>query len=354
MLLNALEPKTRAEIKRVGRQYARAVAAWLPDESALPVTFDKLASYELICLGAELLPKTIKSYRSKLKRWAGESNYLPDPLDALRLKDWTRSLNKLCDRLPRARHAFRRAHLEEALASGGVDPKSPYEASVWLMANVALEGLLRGKELISELRVRDLFTDDENGYVVYVRKSKANKEGDAEPVCFPRRADVRFSVPDLLDRHMRKIYGNDPYSDPERLLFPCPPRQRRNRKRNDLDKRARRQQRAAGWAAMRSASTWPRRAWIAAVRWLASLTSLDPRLASGHSFRSGGATDMRLNGAPLHLVMAQGRWRDARSVKLYDRWPIGERMAGLRKWGSGVRARSILKQDRRISFARFW
>ncbi len=333
----ALAPRTRAAIQRVGRQYLETLKRWRPDLPPLPVTFEKLAAHEMICLRADLRSSTLKTYRGLLKRFVGAEDFLPTEEDRRRYRDFLRSYSKLEVRLPKGSNGFRRRHLLQARCHPSFDAEDDYAATVWLLANVAHQGHMRGIEVVGDITLKDLFETPEGDYVLYIHKSKANKCGRPEAICFPRLHDARFSVPDLIDSHLRRVWGKRPFSNLKRPLFARP------RRRADGTTK---------WFAR-----WSRPAFVVGARWLASLTeTLIPSGITGHSFRSGGASDALRGGAPLHLVMAQGRWRARRSVILYDQWSIEERAAGMRKWLSQSHAAGARlarrRKGRRPSFRR--
>lgn len=61
------------------------------------------------------------------------------------------------------------------------------------------------------------------------------------------------------------------------------------------------------------------------IKHLASLTSLDPQLFSGHSLRRGGATFAFKCGIPAELIKLQGDWRSD-AYMLYLSLPLADRL----------------------------
>lgn len=152
------------------------------------------------------------------------------------------------------------------------------------MAFVAHDGLLRFSELRS-LRVKDVVWDRNDGTVyLAVRESKANKTGPPEIVALQSYGELSGAA--LLEAYW--VGRSRHEADPEAFLFPVA-------------------QEAPG--RMDGEVPVCKSNFIKWVRMLLSSIGLVGGDYSGHSFRSGGATDMWSKRMPRLLIKLAGRWK---------------------------------------------
>lgn len=145
------------------------------------------------------------------------------------------------------------------------------------MAFLAHDGLLRAAELL-QLQLSDVHWSSDH-VRLRIRKSKANKlSGQPEFVyIYPSTSDINgFST--LRAYWTRRNLNHA--SDPHLPLFP----------------------------ASDGASPLPKKAWIDYIQAQLATLGLDPTQFSGHSFRSGGATDLWTAGTRPRVIQKHGRW----------------------------------------------
>jgi integrase len=315
----ALEKNTRLRYNSVQDAFVRCHQRCFPGRPIFPITFESLSTFECASLSAGYEWSSVVVRRSAVKRLTvGKSQaFLPTDQDRFLFKDWSRGARKFCEKEPEAKLAFRRRHLQEAFEH----PRSPFKgarydssaAVIWLMANVQHQGMLRTKELLN-LKVGDLrFVGHGSACILQVLQSKCNKTLVPEHVVFVGDEEVpQFSVPTMMQQVLRTRYGANWGRHADEPLFADP--------------------------YGKKAFTYPQ--WVAHVRWIASWTSLNAdhravssvgvKLVAGHSFRAGGASDALQGGMPLHLVMAQGRWRSEQSLYWYNRFSLEDRIKEVR------------------------
>jgi integrase len=167
-----------------------------------------------------------------------------------------------------------------------LDLGDSWDLQVLTMMFVAHDCLLRGIELVS-LRMGDIVWLPSGDARVCIRISKTTHDRAPEWVDlidYPLPAyPVRINGARLLRAFWDFRHSQGATADA--LLFPSPPGRRL------------------------SAPSSLKRAFVARVQELAELAGLEADDFSGHSFRSGGATDLWASGADPVSVKTQGRWR---------------------------------------------
>lgn len=139
------------------------------------------------------------------------------------------------------------------------------------MAFVAHDGLLRANELF-ELRLSDVTFHDDDSISLRIRRSKANQSGPAETVILVP-SDALCGASTLQALWRRQDLSSIRRRYPNRRLFPV-----------------------------------FKQAWVDYLRSLLTQLGLPAQDFTGHSFRSGGATDLWAADTPPRLIQLHGRW----------------------------------------------
>jgi integrase len=152
-----------------------------------------------------------------------------------------------------------------------------HEVQYITMAFIAHDCLLRASELLA-LRLSDIrwFTDCAR---LRIRNSKANKLSGRPEFIFLYANDWGLCGLSTLKAYWTRLNLNQA-TDPDTPLF----------------------------VSSDGRSPTPKRAWVAYIRGLLQRAGYNPNLYSGHSFRSGGATDIWNSGARPRVIQLFGRW----------------------------------------------
>lgn len=164
------------------------------------------------------------------------------------------------------------------------DMAKPRDQQYVTMAFVAHDGLLRFSELMA-LRVRDVVWDHRDRVVyLIVRDAKANKDGPPELVALMSYGELSGAA--LLEAYWvgRRLQE----ANPDDYLFPICQEQP---------------------GLMDGEIPVCKSNFIKWARRLLEGLGLDGNEFSGHSFRSGGATDMWSRRMPRELIKLAGRWK---------------------------------------------
>lgn len=228
---------------------------------------------------------------SALKRYSLERGHpwLSD-LDLYFITDLRRGLGKLDRRAPRRKRPITARIL--AAMRGYVGPAaSLYDFQGLVMAHLAHDALLRGIELVS-LYVSDVqWGPDRQTAMLRIRRSKMNKLGEDELVTLPCYAGPYSGLAYL--RSYWYCLDLDALANQDVPLFPL------------LAPAA-----IPSQVVFASTSLPHRKAqFVSWCRRLLEALGFSPEDYSGHSFRSGGATDLWEGGAPPLVIQLHGRWK---------------------------------------------
>jgi hypothetical protein len=180
-------------------------------------------------------------------------------------------------------------HLVKGTADWNLDDPRVLQEAVILF--VGHDGLFRIGELLGGLKVSDItWASDHSMFHVWLSRSKANRSGDGELITvadYSGRSGVKLmkSWYDAMG-----LWGND-----KALLFPS----RKSSKGWNLDKTI--------------SASWVR----GSIKRLALSLGLEAKWYSGHSLRSGGATDLFVQRVPYFLIKKMGRWKSEAAVIYY-------------------------------------
>ena len=237
--------------------------------------------------------RSIPTLLSHLRRANREEGHQwLDAVDEARLDDLVAGLKKFDRSAPRRKLPMTHKVLADLQAQ--VDMTDPRGYQHIVMAKVAREVMLRGMELI-KLKVGDLvWSADRTEVTIIIHLSKANKHGPPEQVI------LRDHGPNSAAAYLRNYYfstmglATHPKSRP---LWPIIS-----------------QHREVTWN-----KGWSKAAFVSYARQLLVKAGYSPLLYSGHSFRSGGATDLwdSHRCRPLAIKL-QGRWKSD-AYRLYIR-----------------------------------
>jgi integrase len=245
---------------------------------------------------------------SHLKRFSAE-NGLPwlSEYDAFRVSQTRRGLEKL-DRRPVKRKNPITGHILKQFTTA-MNVSALPDLQFLTMAWLAHDGLLRASELCA-LRVRDVYWAPTAQPIatIYIHASKANKTGEAERV--PIRPYGMISAAVVLRAYFNAMGFDSSCLDAP--LFPA--------LQPVIDD---------CWGVRYTASdvAVSKETFRALTREAISLIGLEnPSDYSGHSYRSGGATDLWDGACRPRLIQLQGRWKSD-AFKLYIRDNIDQRAA---------------------------
>ena len=158
-----------------------------------------------------------------------------------------------------------------------------------IMIVTAHDGLLRGAELCSGIKVRDLDWNHDQSVVLHLHRSKCCRKGGGEFVKF---VNYRPNcAADLLYQYMQ-YYKLWRY--PDALLFP-------KLKDNVINPE------------QPMSVNWFRSAFRAALR----ISGVDPNGFGTHSLRAGGATDLFKAGVSYPNIKKYGRWKTDTALIYY-------------------------------------
>jgi hypothetical protein len=242
---------SRGNMNSAARLYATfCQLAGLP---AFPVSAHSLMAYCVDYVHRGNTPASLDSIISRLKAYSVEAGHAWLPYSQwVHVRKVKRGLARAFKEAPKRAAAFTLRVLGKVLDA--VDATAPQEVMVATMCAVAHNGLLRGGELL-KLTVGDLVWRDQTRTRCFIRlvESKTNQFGPPEEI---------------------------PYQAP---LFPSDP----------LDP---------------GSPPISRDAFVAVMRTLLARAGLPGAAYTGHSFRSGGATDLFHGKCRLHTIKLQGRW----------------------------------------------
>lgn len=274
-------------------QYARHVRNYLAlchrfGLRAFPCTSRAIIAFLTHHLATQHAASSMAGILSALKKeqfLQGWPNFL-DQYQEVAVKNFVRASKKMFGVAPRRKRPLTLPILL-AMAQQ-IDLNSPRDQQCLTMAFVAHDGLLRFSELAA-LKVRDVVWDHQEGTVyLIVRKSKANKEGPPELVALQAYGSLSGAF--LLAAYWRARGLHD--SNPDDPLFPVA--QGSTARSIEEDGRL-------VPVVKSNFIKWVRRI-------LSSIGLVGPEY-SGHSFRSGGATDLWSRRIPPSFIKLVGRWR---------------------------------------------
>ena len=237
--------------------------------------------------GSTLSLKNVKSnlrcvFRRMEWKWLTENDQslVAELENALKMADTTQQ---------RRRDPLLRDILEQLI--GLMDLSVSSELLDALMYMVCHDGLLRSGELLSGLRVRDFKWNAERTCVtIRLWRTKTHRAGDAVEVII-WESECPFSAVALLRDWMDL---HDLWDCPDFQMFPAV-----RKGFFDFD------------------GVHQKDPWIARLRARLDDLGFEGKHYGGHSFRSGGATDLFSCGIDLVLVMKFGRWTCPESALVY-------------------------------------
>lgn len=286
----ALEESTRANMASVVRCYVQFCESL--GLRPFPVSFRTLGLYFVqYCHRFGHTTRSVPGILSHIKRanrsrggsWLSEG-------DKARLDDVIAGLKKY-DRTPSARKLpMTHDVLDAVQAVADMTVLRHYQHIT--MARVAHDALLRGVELV-KLRVADLkWAQDGKAVTLLIHLSKANKVGPVERVTISDFGDT--SAVAYL-REYTRLMGFPPGSSCP--LWPV----------------------ISPAGVVNCSKPTPKRAFVALARQLLAKAGFPAKDYSGHSYRSGGATDLwRSNRCRPLTIKLHGRWKSD-AYRLYIR-----------------------------------
>ena len=269
---------SRDNVSGTGRLYAQfCEMAGFP---AFPVTMRGICNYLVDYVHRGNSPESLSGVVSRLKRFTLEQGY-----------EWLTEGQQFY--VANVRQGLRRLFKEPVVRAApctvailnnlaaAADPQDPLDFMVLTMCFVAHNGLLRGGELL-QLTVGDLRWDtpDRTACSLRIGTSKANQFGAPEWVPYEDFGD-NSAAAFLRDYVARFALDGRATQTP---LFPAFPQ-------------------VASCPAALSHAAFTRH-----FRRLLDRAGLPPAGYTGHSFRSGGATDLFNGECRPHTIRLQGRW----------------------------------------------
>jgi len=180
-------------------------------------------------------------------------------------------------------------HLIKGTANWNLsDPRVLQEAVILFVGH---DCLFRIGELLGGLKVSDItWASDHSMFHVWLGRSKANRSGDGELITvtdYSGRSGVK----------LMKLWFDEMglWNTDKALLFPS----RKSIKGWNLEKTI--------------SSSWVR----GSIKRLALSLGLEAKWYSGHSLRSGGATDLFVQRVPYFLIKKMGRWKSEAAMIYY-------------------------------------
>lgn len=288
----ALEDSTRANLTSMVRRYVAFCKSL--GLRPFPVSFKTLGLYLIhYCHRHGHTTRSIPGMLSHLKRAnrCRGGAWLSDG-DQARLEDVIAGLKKF-DRTSPARK-LPMTHDVLAAIQAVADMASAQHYQHVTMARVAHDALLRGAELI-KLRVADLeWAPDGKAVTLHIHLSKANKVGPSEKVTI---SDYGESSAVAYLREYVRIMGFKERGAASAPLWPVIS--------------------SAGAVNLSKATSKP--AFVALARQLLTKAGYPAKDYAGHSYRSGGATDLwRSNRCRPLTIKLHGRWKSD-AYRLYIR-----------------------------------
>jgi integrase len=197
-----------------------------------------------------------------------------DKVQADLVSHWMRGATKMFPHVPRRKRPLTLDVL--LLMSHRCDESLPLNQMRLTMAFLAHDALLRFSEM-SSLRVKDVIWKEGLVYLI-IRDSKMNKGGPPEIVCLAGSGP--HSAAGRLTEYWNHHHLHE--ADPESFLFP---------------------------SVSSPYQPYDKNRFIEWVRLSIAQCGLDSSHYTGHSFRSGGATDLFNRRLPLRLIQLAGRWK---------------------------------------------
>ena len=279
---HALEARTWDNYARHVRNYTNLCQRL--GLQAFPVSATSLITFFTHHLATNHAASTMDGIQSAIKKeqtLQGCPEFL-DPYQEGCVKSFKRAAKKLFYVAPRRKRPLT---VQVLLSMAAVaNHASPRDQQYLAMSFVAHDGLLRFSELAA-LRVRDVVWDHSLGTVyLIVRDSKANKGGPPELVAMQAYGSLSGTA--LLQAYWAQHQLQE--ASPEDFLFPLATIRGRTPKGEIPVSKSR---------------------FIDWVRQLLRRIGLPGHEFSGHSFRSGGATDMWNRRMPASFIKLIGRWR---------------------------------------------
>lgn len=288
----AIEESTRVNLTSVVRRYVHFCKCL--GLRPFPVSFKTLGLYLVqYCHRHGHTTRSVPGILSHLKRAnrCRGGAWLSDG-DKARLDDVIAGLSKY-DRSPPARK-LPMTHDVLAAIQEVADMTSLHQYQHMTMARVAHDALLRGAELM-KLRVTDVeWSADGKAVTLHIHLSKANKVGPSERVAISDYGDT--SAVAYLREYFR-LMGFKERGVTSGPLWPVT---------------------APSGVVTRSKFT-SKRAFVALARQLLTKAGFPAKDYAGHSYRSGGATDLwRSNRCRPLTIKLHGRWKSD-AYRLYIR-----------------------------------
>lgn len=277
----AMEVSTRKQIQSTVNCYSTFCGAY--GLVAFPLSFKGVAPYiTYYCYHLKNTTRSIPTRLSHLRRANRERGYIDmTPFDEARLKDVQQGLRKYDDTPVARKCPITLAVLRQLQQV--INPKSLHDLQTMTMARLAHACLLRGSEL-THLEVGHVqWAEDNNTATVVIHKSKANKVGPPEYITILNHGPTSAAA---VLRQYWDYMGFDRRA-PASPLWPQIPASG-----------------AIHWSIKTTKASF-----VASIRRLLQQAGLTPHLFSGHSFRSGGATDLW-----------ESRHCRANAIKLFGRW----------------------------------
>lgn len=260
----ALSSSTRRTYRASVLQYRRFCAQI--QRQAFPVSRTTLQLYATHWVSTGRKHTSFPSVRSALKDYSSRHNH-PWLFDSTRVSTWwktfTRGLQRAYPHQPKQKNPLTADLIKQIIHN--TNRREGENLQLITMTVLAHDGLLRAAELC-KLRVSDV-TRTQAGYTISIHKAKNNKTGP------PQTLELSAQGKHSAARYLRKYLRSIPTRDANSRLF-----------------------------------SQPRRQWIKFLRTKLADLGLDPTQYSGHSMRSGGATDLWRDGVRPRVIQAYGRW----------------------------------------------
>ena len=304
---SALEPSTQAAYASWVRNYEAFCASTVPATQAWPPTSYNLGLFCVrYCRDQQRTTRSLGGALSAFKDYSMRHGYRwLNERQSWLLERTRRGLNKLDRSAPKRKQPMTRQRLLELCSFS--DPSSRVHRQYVTMSYVARDGLLRCKELLN-LRRGDVTLLPDGRVSLVIRVSKMSHTAPPETIRLSNYGES--SGAQFLRRYCRDILGWDIalQSPPDHLdwfLFPSISQTGPS---------------TFSFTHRREPRKDPFVAWI---RECMRKAGHNPGDYSGHSFRSGGATDLFTAGASLRTIQLSGRWA-SQAFLLYIRetcWP---------------------------------
>lgn len=261
---------------------------------ARPVTFEAMGLYSIqYCHRFGNTARTLPVIYAHVKRWdREEGGCWMDALSEARLTDVAAGLAKF-DRTPSARK-LPITHKVMADIQAAADMASISHYQHVTMSRIARDALLRGAELIKLRRADVAWSPDGKEVTITVIASKANKVGPPEQIILK---DYGISSGVAFLREYSRIMGFTTAQQQSLPLWPMVSPEGRIDFRRPMSKRS----------------------FISLARTLLAKAGYPAKAYAGHSYRSGGATDLWDSHRCRDLVIKlHGRWKSD-AYRLYIR-----------------------------------